>query len=1148
MADEAKTKMQLVNELHLMRQRIAELEASEVEKLQALAERTITETLYQASTVLHSTLNYGDVLDHILDQGLQVVPHDAASIMFIEGQNARISRWRDYGPFRTEAIEISANFKIADTPTLRRMQQSGHSLVISTIENSAQWVSWLEEGWGRSYIGIPIRIRGQLIGFLNFHSATPGSFSQRDALHLQAFARQATLALVNAQLYDQARQEVAARVRAFKKERNFISTILDTVGALVVVLDPQGKILRINRACEQVSGYSFSEIKDRLFWEMVLPVEEGEPTETLAAKLQTDPFPNKLESYWLTKAGEQRWVTWTNMAVYDEEGSIEYIVCSGVDISSRKQVEEVLAKERNLLRVLMDNLPDLIFVKDRESRFITANTAHLRACGVERLEQIIGKTDFDFFPEELAAQSYAAERTVIELDLPLHDQVNWLTEASGKKRWFLTTKVPLHDSHTNAIEGIVGISRDITMLEQANNELQRAKNMAEAASKAKSEFLASMSHEIRTPLNAIIGMTGLLLDTDLGSEQRDYTQTIRTSSDTLLMLINDILDFSKIEAGKLELENQPFNLHICLEESLDLLVSQASQKGLELAYSIEPQTPVMLTGDMTRLRQVLINLLSNAVKFTEEGEVVITITSQAVSHSPVEKQAPRYEIQFTIRDTGIGIPPDRLNHLFQSFSQVDASTTRKYGGTGLGLVISKRLVEMMGGAIWVESEGIPGQGSTFYFTITAEAVPDQAQLQEQDFQAQLAGKRLLIVDDNVTSCHILAHQIRAWEMLAVEATSGFEALTALKQEAPFDLAILDMQMPGMDGLSLAAEIRQFYDAQTLPLIMLTSMGRQGQFSKPDFTAFLTKPVKLSQLYNTLVTIFAKGIIPTNRITSWSQSGIEMGQQHPLRILLAEDNVINQKVTLSMLSKLGYRADVAANGLEVLEALRRQAYDVVLMDIRMPEMDGLEATRLIRQQWPVDQQPHIIAVTADALSGSREEYLTRGMDDYISKPVRRYELMNALSKCLPLADQKNEMTAILPPFLEAHISEQVSVTPAIDLDILGSLHEDIGQGGSEVLAELIAIFLEDTPPSLAKLQQAAASQDNRQMALTAHTLKSTSATLGAVRFSQLCRELESAGQAGQVEGVAEQITQLISEYEKVKTILESTSVNLLLKSD
>jgi len=799
-----------------------------------------------------------------------------------------------------------------------------------------------------------------------------------------------------------------------------------------------------------------------------------------------------------------------------------------------------------VLRATFDSITDGVALYDQEGRFWFSNPASARISGYTPEE--VGATP----PQERAAllgYHRPDRETLLQYEeMPLRrvmmgeavDSVEiFLRNARRSEgRWVVSTaSVVKHDDGRFA--GAVTTMHDITERKRFEEELVRAREAAEAGSKAKSEFLASMSHEIRTPMNGVVGMTGLLLDTQLTDEQRDFVETIRTSSDALLTIINDILDFSKIEAGQIDLEQQPFDIRQCVEDALDLVSHGAIVKGLELGAYVAPDVPKTLLGDVSRIRQVLVNLLSNAVKFTEKGEVIGEVSLRELGAERRFERSIGLRIQ--VRDTGIGIPENRLSRLFRSFSQVDSSISRRYGGTGLGLAICRRLTELMGGTINVESQ--VGIGSTFVVDIELEVaanVPGQNPNRSSVFR--LNGLQVLIVDDNATNRRILSLQCQSWGVVPCLAASGQEALEILESGKSFALAILDAAMPEMSGVELAAKIVAIPRLQDMPLIMLTSTidsTTKREAEAIGITSYLYKPIKQSQLFEVILAALSGATHQSRRIVKKTALDGSLGQNIPLRILLAEDNVINQKVGLLMLMKLGYRADVAANGLEVLKATSERAYDVILMDLQMPEMDGIEATKRLRIPGTVANRPRIIAVTANVLQSDRDNCIAAGMDEFISKPMKVEDLAAALSRAGSAVGMAFESQQGLSASQNKATDMVRTPDPddvELDADALDKLRALVEGDDEGALHRLIIEHIQNVGSLLSTVHHAIAARNGEEARRAAHSLKSSTAMFGATKASRCAAQLEQAVREGAWERLTQQARDLDRECKRAHAAL------------
>jgi PAS domain S-box-containing protein len=885
-------------------------------------------------------------------------------------------------------------------------------------------------------------------------------------------------------------------VSELHRQKQYFESLLEISPAAIITVDLEDKVTSWNPAAEKLFGYLRAEAVGHDVDDLVAASDEVRAD---AADVNRRGSEGEVEL--ITRR------THKDGSLVDVHVLVAPVFLEGALVGRYGIYHDIseLQRQKQYFQSLLDNSPTAIAAINLDNTITAWNPAAEKLFGYTR-DEALGRNVDDLVANSAEVRAEAADVSKQALET---GQVHLITRRTRKDGSLLDVELLVAPVVMGGrVEGFYAIYHDI-------GELVRARREAEEATQAKSDFLATMSHEIRTPMNAVIGMTELLLDTELAAEQRGFADVIRTSGNSLLTIIDDILDFSKIEAGRLELEYRPFILRDCVESALDIVAASASAKGIDLAFLLDPEAPAAFIGDPTRLRQILGNLLTNAVKFTDEGEVVLSV---GCAETPDRGEGPggrRYRLNFAVRDTGIGIPADRMDRLFQSFSQVDASTTRRYGGTGLGLAISKRLSEMMGGRMWAESR--PGAGSTFHFTVTAEAAPSP--IEPAPRLAELKGKRLLVVDDNATNREVVRRQSTAWGMTARDTGSPTEALEWIRRGDPFDVAILDMQMPEMDGLSLAREIRRSRDARSLPLVLLTSLGRRKEDLEAGvgFGAYLTKPIKASKLFDALIGLFGRGAEESAAIPSDQAGEGRKAEQPRLRILVAEDNEVNQELTLRLLEKIGYGADLAANGLEALEALRRQRYDVILMDVEMPEMDGLEASRSIHREWPENDRPRIIAMTANAMQGDRETFLAAGMDDYLSKPIHADELAAALARSAPDASE---------PEIE-------------DRDVLDDSaleHLEAATGDPVFVAELVETFLQDAPLLLASLRSAQETGQADELRRAAHTLKSNARTFGAAPLADLCQTLESAAKVGVTDETAQLVARIEHSYAHVEGAL------------
>jgi two-component system sensor histidine kinase/response regulator len=913
---------------------------------------------------------------------------------------------------------------------------------------------------------------------------------------------------------------------ALQQERIFLRTLIDNIPDSVYVKDMACRKVIANLTEVRIAGLQSEadllgkddfelhpkELAEKFFADDQVVLQTGQPVVNR-------------EEYVLSKQGKKSWLLTTKIPLRDENGQINGLLGLGRDITERKQADEALKQSEERYRTIIEDMTDGYVETDLAGKLTFINNQTAIAMRRSR-EKLMGLSNKQYMDEETVKRVGAAYKQVYLTGEPAKGLTFEINRDDGTSYYVETNVSLIRDSQGKPV-GFRGISRDVTKRKQIEDQMVEARDVALESVRLKSEFLANMSHEIRTPMNGVIGMTGLLLDTDLDEEQRDCAETIRASGEALLTIINDILDFSKIEAGKLQFETLDFLLNNAVEDTIELLAERAHRKKIEFASLIYGDVPTGLQGDPGRLRQVLTNLIGNAIKFTDHGEVIVRVEKETETYDDVV-------VRFAVSDTGIGISEAAQQTLFQAFTQADGSTTRKYGGTGLGLAISKQLVELMGGQMGVEST--PGQGSTFWFTARfgkqlAGAVIRQPQLMS------LENLRVLIVDDNATNRKILSHQVASWGMNHQEAVSGFHALELLRaaaaEGAAYDLAVLDLMMPGMDGFELARTIKSDPSIAGMHLVMLTSFGERGHGAaarEAGVAAYLTKPVRQSQLFDCLANVISAAAVTSEQDDTSSQRASELLTKHTLKeakmssnklILLAEDNIVNQKVAIRQLAKLGYRADAVANGREAIEALSRIHYDLVLMDCQMPEMDGYEATAEIRRQENGTRHTPVVAMTAHALTGDREKCTAAGMDEYITKPVKAEELERVLELFCKT------------PSPDSGDQPGPNSAPLVDVD---RMHEMMGDGPVE-LEEIVNLYLDQMGQSLNKLDAAVASGNHVDVELIAHNCAGTSANCGMNAVAIPFRELEDAGRAGCLENAPATLAQAHEFFEQTRAFLD-----------
>ncbi len=898
------------------------------------------------------------------------------------------------------------------------------------------------------------------------------------------------------------------------------ASLVENLPIYVIRKDVAGRVTYVNTRVTELMGRSAAELLGKTDFDLFpLDLAKKYRNDDLCVMETGELFVDVEENQ---SAGQHRYFEVRKTPVRSATGRIVGTQAIFWDVTEKHRAEQSLAHERDMLRTLMDHLPDLIYVKDAEGKYVIVNESVRSILGLQSVDDVKGKANFDFLNPEQARMEQFDDLQVLRTGTALIEREERITDRHGNPMWVLTSKVPLK-AKDGRITGLVGIDRNITRLKRSEDELRAAKESADAANRAKSDFLANVSHEIRTPMNAIIGMTDLLLETPLNDVQREYLLMVQQSGEALLALINDILDFSKIEAGKLELDEGVFDLREGIGDTMKSMAIRAHGKGLELAFHVDPEVPNVLRGDLARLRQVLINLVGNAIKFTDQGEVVLEVRR-------CQRNGDCVDLQFDVTDTGIGIPPEKCRTIFGEFEQVDASITRRYGGTGLGLAISSKLVTLMGGRIDVRSE--PNRGSTFSFVAR---FPVSGELDATEVgpsqRLVICDTPVLIVDDNATNRRILREMLGNWGMQPTSAADAEEALFYLRQAArdrkPFPLVISDINMPGVDGFQLVEAIYDFTPHDRPAIILLTSGVRiedGGRWRRLGVSAHLMKPIKQSELFEAVVAAL-RLVVPDRPAEILASQGT-VPRLPPLRILLAEDNLVNQKLATAALESLGHQVTIAHNGRQAVEKSQQESFHAILMDLQMPDMDGLSATKTIRDHEAIHGgHVPIVAMTAHAMKGDREICLQAGMDEYLSKPIR-------------VQDLAQKLWQMFGPGSEPAVEAVVPVGHA-DIELVNWQAARSSVNDNEpLLREVIVAFVDDVPRLLQELHSAYQCGDATRLRRSAHSLRGSILFLESQPAIDTAQEIEACAEGGQVMGLDTAVARLQSQVDALLHYLRS----------